>query len=58
MVVGMSQENPEFVNSLADIRAFFERDEPLAPNEFVDFWQSLTAEEKEEFKKANLTVKE
>lgn len=43
-------------NSITDIRKYFEKDaEPFKDNEFVDFWKSLTEEEKDEFKKADLS---
>lgn len=43
-------------NSISDIRRYFERDaKPMEANEFVVFWKSLTDEEKDEFKKADLT---
>ena len=43
-------------NSIADIRKFFtEGAKPLSPNEFVDFWKSLSNEDKDEFKKADLS---
>lgn len=42
-------------NSISDIRKFFEEgSSPLAPGELMEFWKSLTEEEKTEFKKANL----
>jgi hypothetical protein len=44
-------------NSITDIRKFFEGpgQRPLEPHEFVSFWQSLSEEDKIEFKQADLT---
>lgn len=43
-------------NSIADIRRFFsENARPLEQNEFVQFWQHLSDQDKEEFKKADLS---
>lgn len=42
-------------NSISDIRRYFEQDRPMEANEFVVFWKSLTDEEKDEFKKADLS---
>lgn len=43
-------------NSIADIRRFFsENARPLEQNEFVQFWQSLSDADKDEFKKADLS---
>lgn len=43
-------------NSIADIRRFFsENARPLEQNEFVQFWQNLSNEDKDEFKKADLS---
>jgi len=45
-------------NSIGDIRRYFEADaRPLQPNEFVAFWKSLSEEDKEEFKHADLSAK-
>ena len=42
-------------NSIVDIKKYFERDDkPISTKEFNDFWKSLTEEEKEDFKKADL----
>jgi hypothetical protein len=43
-------------NSITDIRKFFEGpgQKPLEPHEFVGFWQSLSEEEKIEFKTTDL----
>jgi hypothetical protein len=45
-------------NSIGDIRRFFEgpNERPLQPNEFVAFWKSLSEEDKDEFKKADLSA--
>ena len=47
----MSEENSG-ENSISDIRRFFEEDAdpPLKQGEFVEFWKSLTEEEKHEFR--------
>jgi hypothetical protein len=43
-------------NSISDIRRFFDDEErPLQSNEFVAFWKSLSEEDKEEFKHADLS---
>jgi len=43
-------------NSISDIRRFFaEGARPLEQNEFVQFWQHLSDEDKEEFKHAKLS---
>jgi hypothetical protein len=43
-------------NSIGDIRRFFsEGAKPLQPNEFISFWQSLSDEDKQEFKHADLS---
>jgi hypothetical protein len=42
-------------NSITQIRLFFESDErPLKQGEFVEFWKSLSEEEKDEFRHADL----
>jgi hypothetical protein len=42
-------------NSMADLRRFFATPErPVAMDEFVDFWKSLTDAEKQEFRTAKL----
>lgn len=43
-------------NSIGDIRRYFEEGDarPMQPNEFVAFWKSLSEEDKQEFKKADL----
>lgn len=42
-------------NSMLDIRNFFEtEDQPLADKEFRDFWMSLSKEEREEYRSADL----
>ena len=43
-------------NSLTEIMKFFGSDpqHPLKDNEFAEFWKSLTDEEKDEFRKADL----
>lgn len=44
-------------NSISEIKEFLERIfPPLFPGAFVKFWTSLTKEEKDEFRKANLRV--
>ena len=46
-------------NSMLDIRKFLETpDRPLADHEFKDFWMSLSKEEREEFRKADLKQSE
>lgn len=43
-------------NTISDIRAYFMSSGPaLKENEFKDFWTSLTEDEKNEFKKADLS---
>jgi hypothetical protein len=43
-------------NSISDIRRFFEEGaEPFKEREFIIFWQSLSAEDKDEFHKADLS---
>lgn len=44
-------------NTLTDIRRFFDEteDKPLKEGEFREFWQSLSEEEKDEFRKTKLT---
>jgi hypothetical protein len=44
------------MNSITDIMKFFATDAepPLGPGEFKEFWQSLSEEEKNEFRKADL----
>lgn len=52
----MSEENPG-ENSITEIRKFFEMGKhgrPLKENEFVEFWKSLSEQEKEEFRKTDL----
>lgn len=49
-------EEKQHVNSIPDIKAFFERDaKPLAQGELINFWKSLTDEEKDEFLHADLS---
>ncbi len=46
----------EKTNSIPEIRDFFERDSrPLAQGEFMQFWKSLSEEDKAEFYKADLS---
>lgn len=45
----------EHVNSIPEIRMFFEKDSrPLVGGEFIAFWKSLTEQEKFEFQHAEL----
>jgi hypothetical protein len=43
-------------NSMKDIKAFFEAhaEPPLQPNEFSEFWMSLSKEEREEYRNTDL----
>lgn len=44
------------MNSITDLMRFFETNEsPMTPAEFKDFWQSLSPEEKLEYRKAELS---
>lgn len=46
---------PENENGLVDIKRFLETPErPISNAEFSEFWKSLTEEEKDEFRKAEL----
>jgi hypothetical protein len=47
-------------NSITEIMKFFASDpqHPLKEHEFAEFWKSLTNEEKDEFRKADLGEKE
>jgi hypothetical protein len=49
----MSEEQPE-ENSISEIRAFLTGGKELKQGEFVEFWKSLTDEEKHEFRHADL----
>lgn len=52
MILGQIEERE---NTLADIREFFLRDAAqLKPDEFKEFWTSLTDQEKLEYKRADL----
>lgn len=43
-------------NSMLDIKNFFDTSErPLEENEFRDFWMSLSKEERDEYRKADLS---
>jgi hypothetical protein len=43
-------------NSITDIKAYFEAgDPPLKEKEFLEFWKSLSEEEKNEYRKADLS---
>lgn len=49
------QDNGEVNNSIVDIKKYLSTsDNPLSTKEFQDFWNSLTEEEKNEFKKTEL----
>lgn len=44
-------------NSITDLRKFFEEGaRPLVQHEFITFWQSLSEEDKIEFKRADLNA--
>lgn len=46
------QPSEGVLNSITDIRKFFEDgdgERPFQPGEFIEFWKSLTDEEKTEF---------
>jgi hypothetical protein len=48
-------EQTEKTNSIADIKRFFETPEKkMTMDEFSDFWNSCTDEEKDEFKRSKL----
>jgi hypothetical protein len=49
----MSEEQP-VQNTVTQIREFLTGDIPLKQGEFVEFWKSLTDEEKDEFRHADL----
>jgi hypothetical protein len=52
----MTKGIPLGENSISDIRRFFsEGERPLEEREFILFWQSLTEQEKDEFRNAILT---
>lgn len=49
-----TQENPD-KNSLTDIKRFLGSDgNPVSNTEFSEFWKSLSNEEKDEYKNAEL----
>lgn len=49
-------EGSEHNNRLVEIQKYFATAEnPLTANEFKEFWDSLTEEEKEEFRHADLS---
>lgn len=49
----MTEEHPG-ENSITKIREFLEGDRPFVQGEFVEFWKTLTEEEKHEFRHADL----
>jgi hypothetical protein len=49
----MSEEHPG-ENTISQIREFLTGDRPLKQGEFVEFWKTLTEEEKHEFRNADL----
>ena len=43
-------------HSVTDLKAFFSTPEkPVSPKEMTEFWKSLSEEEKEEFRTADLS---
>ena len=51
----MDQRPGLIENTIPDIREYFERGvRPLKPGEFIEFWKSLSDEEKEEFRRTPL----
>lgn len=51
----MEEDGNENLNSISDIRKFFEEGaEPFKQGEFVEFWKSLSDEDKIAFQRANL----
>lgn len=49
------QDNGEWENSIVDIKRYLSTPEnPLTTKEFQEFWASLSEDEKDEFKKAEL----
>lgn len=52
----MENEEKQEGNSISDIRRYFEDgDHPLKPNEFTEFWKSLSEWDKQTFKEADLS---
>lgn len=50
------QQQPKHENSLGELMRFFSTDErKVGSGEFREFWDSLSEEEKQEFKEADLT---
>ena len=46
---------PEEGNSINDLRRYFEdAARPMQPGELIEFWKSLSEDEKNEFRKADL----
>lgn len=44
-------------NTISDIRRYLtDETKPFLPGEFTEFWQSLSEEEKHEFKKMDLSL--
>ncbi len=49
------QDNGEWENSIVDIKKYLSTPEnPLTTKEFQEFWNSLSEEEKNEFRKSEL----
>lgn len=48
-------ETPDILNSITDLKRYLAtEDKPVTMQEFKDFWESCTSQEKEEFKRAKL----
>lgn len=48
-------EDEETFNTIVEIRKYLNTDgEPCSTREFMEFWESLTEEEKDEFRKTEL----
>lgn len=52
----MGEQDGKKENSIVDIKKYFSTSgEPLTTKEFTDFWNSCSEEEKDEFRKADLS---
>lgn len=50
----MQQPDGTWVNSIVEIKKYLSDGKELLSTEFDEFWKSLTQEEKDEFKRAEL----